>query len=210
MDALSPVEGFRIDQTLEGFEVLTSFETRNRYTVRSSAYDLLYSVVEDGSMPIVRMLLGGWRPIEASLQALTDAPDLRLESPFRLYFHQGTMTEPDGSPVGKVTRRFGLLQRCYEVRDDADGSTFELAGTLLRPWTFHVVHQGLRVGRVVKRWNGLFREASSDADRFEADFPGDWPSRRKLLLLCALLLLDFAHFDSRLRHLFDLTGLSRD
>lgn len=106
--------------------------------------------------------------------------------------------------MGRVRRRFGVLQRRYEVRDEIDGSAYELQGSLFRPWTFHVVRDGERCGRIVKRWGGLFREGFGDADRFEADFPGDWPARHKTLLLGALLLLDFAHFESRLGHVWDV------
>ena len=209
MKELTPVQGFLIDQSFETFEVFTGFETRNRYDIRSSTYDSLYWAVEDQGSIVARILLGGWRPFEIAVRSLIDEPVLTVRSPFRWFFHEATIDGATGEPLGWVRRRWSVLRRRYEVRDAADGRTYHLAGTLLHPWTFEVLRDGVRCGRVVKRWSGLFREASSDADRFEADFPQDWPERHKALLLGAALLLDCAHFESRLRHVLDLLGQFR-
>lgn len=209
MHELAPVQGFLIDQSLEAIEVVTGFETRNRYDIRTSAYDSLYWAVEETGSVLARVLLGGWRPFEVAVRSRIDEPVLTVRSPFRWFFHEATIAGATGEPLGTVQRSFGILRRRYEVRDASDGSAYGLTGTLLHPWTFEVVRDGSRCGRIVKRWSGLFRETGSDADRFEADFPEDWPERHKALLLGAVLLLDFAHFESRLPHLLDLLSQLR-
>jgi len=209
MNELAPVQGFLIDQSFEAVEAFTGIETRNRYDIRTSAYDSLFWGVEDRGSIVARILLGGWRPFEITVRSLIDEPVLTLRSPFRRFFHEATITGAAGEPLGTVQRRFGVLRRRYEVRDAADGGTYQLTGTVLHPWTFDVLRDGARCGRIVKRWSGLFRESSGDADRFEADFPQDWPERHKALLLGAALLLDSAHFENRLTHLLDLLNQLR-
>ena len=207
LDELSQVEGFLVDQSLETVEVLTGLETRNHYEIRSSAYDVLYSADEEGGSVVLRALLGGWRAFEVAVLSSTGEPVVRVTSPFRLFFHEATITGAEGEPLGTIQRRSGILRRRYQVRDETDGSGLELHGTLLHPWTFQVIRNGEPCGWIRKRWNGLFAEIATDADRFEVDFPRDWPARHKIVLLGALLLLDAAHFESRIGHLVDLVQL---
>ena len=72
-----------------------------------------------------------------------------------------------------------------------------LYGPLLRPWTFEIRAGARTVGRIVKKWGGIAKEAFTDADTFGITFPANCPSGTKAVLLGAVFLIDFVHFENK-------------
>ena len=66
-----------------------------------------------------------------------------------------------------------------------------------RPWTFIVERRGVECGRIVKQWSGLVREACTDADNFGVEFRKNLDTKHKVLLLAAVFLIDFLHFEQK-------------
>jgi hypothetical protein len=82
------------------------------------------------------------------------------------------------------------------VLDATGRELFRLYGPLLHPWTFEI-RQGEKVqGRIVKKWSGLAKEALTDADVFGVTFPAGANAATKALLLGAVFLIDFVHFEN--------------
>ena len=80
---------------------------------------------------------------------------------------------------------------------DATGrETYQLYGPLLHPWTFEIRQGDKVVGRIVKKWTGIGKEALTDADTFGLTFPPGCTVTQKAVLLGAVLLLDFVHFEN--------------
>jgi hypothetical protein len=51
-------------------------------------------------------------------------------------------------------------------------------------------------GKIAKRWSGLGKEMFTDADSFGITFPGDIDVQAKAVLLGAVFLIDFVHFEN--------------
>ncbi len=196
MDDLARVDSLAIQQVKEWGEILTGFETRNRYRViDDSGADLLY-VGEEGGSLLARMFLKAQRPFTLRVFAGEDTA-LVLRRPFRFFFHHLGVFDDGNRPLGSVTREFAILRRVYTVRDADGGEQFTLFGPLLRPWTFQIMRDGREVGAIRKQWSGFLKESFTDADTFGVTFPSDADSRTKAVLLGAVFLIDFVHFENR-------------
>jgi hypothetical protein len=81
------------------------------------------------------------------------------------------------------------------LTDKSGKEIFHLLGPLLKPWTFVIVKDHIEVGTISKKWSGLMKEGFTDADNFKIVFPEEWNIESKALLLGAVFLIDFVHFE---------------
>lgn len=196
MDRLAVAASVVVRQKAKLAEALTGFEQRNQYTVTDPAGGALYLALESGGSALARFFLKSLRPFEIQIVSSDKRPALSLVRPFRFYFHQLRVRDSKQRVLGDVRRLFSLLRRVYTVRDASGHELYRLYGPLLHPWTFEI-RQGERVvGRIVKKWSGLAREAFTDADTFGLTFPTGADVNAKALLLGAVLLIDFVHFEN--------------
>ncbi len=193
----------KIQQCKEWGEILTGFETRNRYRIMDSWGNQLFDAEEvSGSIftLLSRLMLNWLRPFTITIYSENGEELFSLKRPFRFYFHQVMICKPNGAILGKVTRRFTLLRRNYSVTDKADRDVFSLIGPIFRPWTFLIHHNHNEAGKIVKKWSGLAKEAFTDADDFGIHFPKEISTEQKALLLGAVFLIDFVHFEMKSNH----------
>lgn len=197
MDSLKDVDSLVIQQQKEWGEILTGFETKNKYSVMNAAGRQLYYAAEIGGNFLVRMFLKAWRPFEIAIVNPSNDRIMTLKSPFRFYFRELHILTPSGQMLGRIQRRFTLLRRRYTVHDAQGTELLELFGPLLHPWTFEIRQDQATVGKITKKWSGLLKESFTDADNFGVTFPADWPNEAKSVLLGAVFLIDFVHFENK-------------
>ena len=196
MDELARIDSLAIQQVKEWGEILTGFETRNRYRViDESGRDILYVGEEDGSL-LARLFLKAARPFTLRVLA-GEYTALTLRRPFRWYFHHLHVFDAAGPLLCPVPREFSVFRRVYTVRGLAGSEQFTLFGPLLRPWTFQIMQDGREIGVIRKKWSGLLKEAFTDVDTFGITFPADADTYTKAVLLGAVFLIDFVHFENR-------------
>ena len=196
MDKLSAVSQLVIAQKKEWGEVLLGFEGKNRYVVVEPAGGDLYAAVEASGSLIRRFLLRGLRPFTIEVLDLAGQPVLRVERPFRFYFHEASVTDASGRPLGSLRREFALLRRVYTVTAPTGDMSFSLFGRLLRPWTFEIRKNGRSSGKIAKKWSGALKEGFTDADNFSLVFDPSMSVDEKAFFLGAVFLIDFVHFES--------------
>ena len=197
MQRLSSISALIVSQKKEWGEILTGFETKNRYVVMDPSGNELYMAVEgDGSM-ILRVFLKALRPFEIKVLTFDNNTVLKLKRPFRFYFHQLNVFDSQGNPLGSIQRRFSVLRRIYSVSDVSGQEMFQLFGPILHPWTFEIRKNGMEYGKITKKWSGLLKEGFTDADNFGVSFPTGWDINVKSLLLGAVFLIDFVHFENK-------------
>lgn len=185
-----------VSQRKEWGEILSGFETHNKYIVFDDAGHEVYLAFEEGGSLLIRWWLRALRPFEIVLLTPDRQPVLRIHRPFRFYFHQVQIRDAAGRPLGTIRRRFSVLRRRYDVLDDQGRTVYELFGPLVHPWTFEIRRDEDVFGRITKRWSGLGKEVFTDADNFGVEWPDDWPVAIKALLLGAVFLIDFVHFEN--------------
>jgi uncharacterized protein YxjI len=196
---LAQANALVIRQQKEWGEILTGFETKNRYEVMDRQSNPLIEALEEGDgvmAMITRLFLKALRPFKMHLFSPGGTGLFTLTRPFRFYFHELDVCQSNGAPLGKIKRRFAMLRRIYSVIDRNGNEIFELFGPLLHPWTFQIKKGGQELGKITKKWSGLVKESFTDADNFGITFPSGIDLSQKAVLLGAVFLIDFVHFEN--------------
>ena len=197
MEKLKSVDALVVSQQKEWSEILTGLEARNRYTVMNSSGELLYLADEWEGSFWARILFKSMRPFTIYIVNADGSHVLILQRPFRFYLHKLDIFDSDWRPLGTIQRRFSFLRRIYSVLNDSGFELFQLYGPILHPWTFIIRKTGREIGRITKKWSGFLKEAFTSADNFGITFPTDLDLNMKGLLLGAVFLIDFVHFERR-------------
>ncbi len=195
VERLSSISSLVVSQHKEWGEILTGFETKNRYVVSDVAGSRLYLAAEEAGSTLLRLFLKGLRPFTIAVLTEDGQVVLRIMRPFRFYFHRAEVVDSQGQPLGVIERRFSVLRRIYSVLDSSGEEVFQLFGPILHPWTFQIRNDGVEYGKITKKWSGLLKEGFTDADNFGVMFPAEWDVKLKALFLGAVFLIDFVHFE---------------
>jgi len=197
MERMSASSGVFVRQQKEWGEILTGFETKNKYAVSDTSGKDLYFAAEDAGSVIVRMFLKAWRPFTIVVLDENGKEVLRIKRPFRFYFHQAEVVDSQGRSLGLIRKNFSLVRRKYSVTDSSGNELYELFGPILHPWTFKIRRDGSEEGKITKKWSGLLKESVTDADNFGVEFPPSCDVSNKALLLGAVFLIDFVYFENK-------------
>jgi len=186
MQRLQGLDAIAVKQKKEWGEILTGWETRNRYGVMDPQGTEILLAGEDPGMFFSRMFLSSWRPFNMSITSPDGSPVLKLKRPFRWIFHEVTVFAASGENLGTVKREFDWLRRIYNIFDPSGIHLLKIVGPFFHPWTFNVFQGDRQIGKISKKWSGLGKEMFTDADNFGIAFPPDLDVRAKALLLGAL------------------------
>ena len=196
MERLSSIRGLVVSQQKEWGEILTGFETKNRYAISDLSGNRLYLAAEEAGSMLLRWFLKALRPFTIAVLTENGQVILRVNRPFRFYFHRADVVDSQGQTIGVIERRFSVLRRIYSVLDSSGEEIFQLFGPILHPWTFQIKKDGNEYGKITKKWSGLLKEGFTDADNFGVMFPAEWDVKLKALFLGAVFLIDFVHFEN--------------
>ncbi len=197
MEELMNVDGLMVRQKKEWGEILTGFETRNKYEISDPAGGTMYMAAEVGTSILSRMFLQALRPFEMHILAPDGTPVIVVRRPFKFYFHTIDVYDANDRLLGSLNRHFSMLRRLYTVSDSSGAPKAELFGPILHPWTFEIRRDGTSHGKITKKWSGLGKEAFTDADNFGIEFPPKAPAELRAVLLGAVFLIDFVHFERK-------------
>ncbi len=197
MERLESVDTLVVSQEKEWSEIITGFEARNKYNVLDASGELMYLAAEWEGSFWTRIVLKSIRPFTIYVMAPDGNRILILQRPFRFYFHKLDILDSGFNRLGTIQRHFSILRRRYSVLDKAGNEIFQLFGPILHPWTFIIRIPGSEIGKITKKWSGLFKEAITKADNFAVTFPAELDVTRKSLLLGAVFLIDFVHFERK-------------
>ena len=197
MEKLKSLNSLIVSQKKEWGEILSGFETKNKYVVSDETGKAMYYAAEEGGSILLRWFLKALRPF--TLVVLTDSNQvlLRVKRPFRFFFHEADIVDYQDKSLGVLRKRFSLLRRKYSVLDSTGKEIFQLFGPILKPWTFIIKNNDVEYGKITKKWSGLLKEGFTDADNFGVVFPKEWDVKLKALFLGAVFLIDFVHFENK-------------
>lgn len=194
------ITGLTVKQRRRWLEMLTGWETPNEYAVLRSTGGVAFHIVEqtDGFWHALRrVLLGPWRPFEAHVEDMARGTlAMRLVRPWRWFFPELTLCDPEGRPLVIIRNRWSWIHRRYEITDAAGRVLGDVTGKLYRPWTFEIRSEERVVAMVRKVWSGLLTEAFSDADNYTVSFEPGAPEHWKPIALAVAVLIDTVHFES--------------
>ena len=187
-----------VKQRIEPFEMITGFETENKYDVNfENGYKAV--AMEDSSF-MARWCLGTARPFKMHIMFKENKQELlTLERPYRFMFHEVRVLETmNGNKyLGKVQLRCSFCTREMNVFDENNQLMYQIISPFCEFWTFYIeTPTGERVGEVKKKWSGLLKELYTDADNFGVQFPTSATANQKAVLLAATFLIDFLYFEN--------------
>jgi uncharacterized protein YxjI len=197
MEELRSLDSLIVSQKKEWGEILSGFETKNKYVVSDVYGNKIYYAIEEAGSILLRLFLRAFRPFTIVVLTKSNQRVLRVIRPFRFFFHRANIVDAQGISLGVLQRRFSLLQRKYSVFDNSGKEIYQLFGPILKPWTFIIKDNDVEYGKITKKWGGLLKEGFTDADNFGVIFPKDWDVRLKALFLGAVFLIDFVHFENK-------------
>lgn len=197
MDQLAQTHRLVVSQKKEWGEILSGFETSNKYVILDDHGEPLGYAAEVGGSLLARWFLKALRPFTIVVADESARELLRIRRPFRFFFHTVDVLDAEGRHLGAIERRFSILRRIYTVYDSDGNEALELFGPILHPWTFEIRENGVSCGKITKKWSGLLKEGFTDADNFGVEFPPEWSNARKAVFLGAVFLIDFVHFENR-------------
>ena len=96
MERLATVEQLVIQQRKEWGEILTGFETKNKYEVSDQDGTFLYYAAEVGGSLLLRLFLKAARPFTVMVVDSESQTIVEIRRPFRFYFHEADIVNADG------------------------------------------------------------------------------------------------------------------
>ncbi len=188
-----------IRQKKEWGEILTGFETRNRYALSSEDGDEIGFAAEEGGgvgKNFGRVFLGPARACRLHVYNKDGDAVGHGDKPFRWLFYEMTCFDGD-QKIGRIQRRFRVLGRRFTIFDADDREILTIDSPLFKIWTFKVLSGGRQIGKISKKWGGMVKEMFTAADTFGVEFQRDTHPDVKKLLLIATFLIDFCCFENK-------------
>lgn len=197
MERLADLDSLSIQQKAFMGEVFTRFEVENEYLVMDSRGENLYYAQELAGDFFMKMWLRSFRPFKMSIVDTSGQTVLTLDRPFRFYYHEINIYDANGSMLGRIKKEFSMFERIYYIYNASGKQILGLYGPIFRPWTFLIKFRGTEVGKIVKKWSGITKETFTTADNFGIQFPRNMNLEHKAILLGAVFLIDFVHFEQK-------------
>ncbi|XP_043330008.1 phospholipid scramblase 2 isoform X1 [Cervus elaphus] len=208
LEYLTQIDQLLIHQQMELLEVLTGFETRNKYEIKNSLGQRVYFASEDTDC-CTRNCWGPSRPFTMRILDNLGREVITLERPLRCSccccpccLQEIEIQAPPGVPVGYVTQTWHPCLPKFTVQNERREDVLRISGPCVACSCCADVHFEVKslddkyvVGKISKHWTGLVRELFTDADNFGIQFPLDLDVKMKAVMLGACFLIDFMFFE---------------
>ncbi|KAL6039942.1 hypothetical protein STEG23_016888 [Scotinomys teguina] len=196
------IDQILVHQQIELLEVLTGFETNNKYEIKNSLGQRVYFAVEDTDC-CTRNCCGAARPFTLRILDNLGQEVMTLERPLRCSsccfpccLQEVEIQAPPGVPVGYVTQTWHPCLPKFTLQNEKKQDVLKVVGpcvvcTCCSDIDFELksLDEGSVVGKISKQWSGLVREAFTDADNFGIQFPLDLDVKMKAVMLGACFLI---------------------
>jgi uncharacterized protein YxjI len=186
-----------VHQSREWGEIITGFETRNKYKVLDESAVEIGFIAEQRKGVwafLLRSMLRSHRPMHIKVWNQTREEILDIERPFHFFFSDMTV-RCEGKLVGHIKQRFGLLFKKYDITDERENIFARVRSPLWRLWTFKIFdsrHQ--ERGVITKKWGGFMREIFTDEDKFKVEF-SKFKANEKAMIFATAITIDLDYFE---------------
>jgi len=210
LEYLTQLDQILIKQSYEIFEMLSGFETANKYKLKNNMGQTCYVAAEKSGC-CTRMCCGPQRPFDMVIKDNDKREVIHLKRPLRCVspcffccLQEVEVTSPvSGETLGYIKQKCHPCLPLFDIQDAEGNSIFEIKGPFCQisccsDINFPVCdNAGNEVGKISKQWSGVMKEAISDADNFGCTFPLDLDVKIKAVLIGAVFLVDFMYFENK-------------
>uniref|UniRef100_A0A8C0QM88 Phospholipid scramblase 1 n=1 Tax=Canis lupus familiaris TaxID=9615 RepID=A0A8C0QM88_CANLF len=204
----SKIDQILIHQQIELLEVITGFETNNKYEIKNSFGQRIYFAAEDTDF-CTRNCCGASRPFTIRILDNMGQEVITLERPLRCgscccpcCLQEIEIQAPPGVPVGYVNQTWHPCLPKFTIQNERREDVLKITGPCLVcsccadvDFEIKSLDEENVVGKISKQWTGLVREAFTDTDNFGIQFPLDLDVKMKAVMLGACFLIDFMFFE---------------
>ena len=206
LESLAMVDQLVLKQEEEVLEVITGFETANKYTVFDMSGNMLFMVEEESSC-FTRCCCGVYRSFDVMIMDMQGEPIIQLVSPNAYNWcclRSIEVQSPPGTVIGFAQQKFTCFYPKIKIKN-ANRETFltangpfcaygQCCGTGNADFVL-TSNNGEEVGKITKKWVGAIKELFTDADTFALNFSKDLDPKSKAIILGTAILIDFAFFE---------------
>lgn len=128
-----------VKQMVEGLELVTDFEGRNKYKFFTpKGMPLAHAEEEDTGFAgaVLRNLLKLGRPFNMGISVLNTPEIIWLKRRFEFILSRIDVSEED-TVIGTVKQRFSLFKRKYDLNSHLTPRKLKITGSIFKPWTFN-------------------------------------------------------------------------
>ncbi|XP_041591006.1 phospholipid scramblase 1-like isoform X2 [Vulpes lagopus] len=204
----SKIDQILIHQQIELLEVITGFETNNKYEIKNSFGQRIYFAAEDTDF-CTQNCCGASRPFTIRILDNMGQEVITLERPLRCgscccpcCLQEIEIHAPPGVPVGYVNQTWHPCLPKFTIQNERREDVLKITGPCLVcsccadvDFEIKSLDEENVVGKISKQWTGLVREAFTDTDNFGIQFPLDLDVKMKAVMLGACFLIDFMFFE---------------
>jgi len=218
LEYLAMLDQILIHQQVELFEAFTGIETKNKFVIKNSVGQQCFYAYEESDL-CMRLCCGPARGFLMHIVDNTGKEVIRITRPFQCCAgccwcadaeccsFRLQIEAPEGNVIGSIHQMGSCWRPWYEVKDATGESVFKIKGpccicsgiccTCDFPFNILPSMGGSEepVGRIIKQWSGLTKEAFTDATNFSLTFPKDLDVRMKAALIGATFLIDIMFFE---------------
>ncbi|NWW53271.1 PLS1 scramblase, partial [Pedionomus torquatus] len=208
LEYLTQIDQILIHQQIELLEILTAFETKNKYEIKNTLGQRVYFAEEDTDC-CTRNCCGPSRPFTLRITDNLGHEVITLQRPLRCSsccfpccLQELEVQAPPGTPVGYIVQNWHPCLPKFTIQDEKRMDVLKIAGPCVvcsccEDVNFEVksVDETCAVGRISKQWTGFLKEAVTDADNFGITFPMDLDVKMKAVMIGACFLIDFMFFE---------------
>ncbi|EFP01127.1 CRE-SCRM-1 protein [Caenorhabditis remanei] len=218
LEYLTYLDMIMVHQIKELIEIVTDWETKNKYVLKNANGEQCYYAFEESGC-CERQCCGPNRGFVMHVVDNFKREVLTIKREFKCCgggcygcfacvgcCQQECVVEtPSMGVLGIIRQRCGFMSSNYDVCDGDGNVIFQIDGPCCcmlcgcqdKEFPIKTANNGTVVGAITKKWGGCFREAFTDADTFAVNFPGDLDVKLKGVLLGATFLIDFMEFEQQ-------------
>ncbi|XP_013922292.1 PREDICTED: phospholipid scramblase 1-like [Thamnophis sirtalis] len=206
LEYLSQMDQVIVDQQPELMEMISGYESCNKYEVKNPTGQWIYFAVEENDdYNLYRY--GTARSFIIKLFDSTNQPVMQLSRNFHCIcccfpciccLQKLEVQAPLGTVIGYVKQKYYVCTPRFVIQNEAGENIVKLVGPNLcnvrfRDVPFEIIplNQKSAIGKIIRKWKGFAIETTSGASTFITQFPMDLEVKTKALLLGACFLLDF-------------------
>ncbi|XP_072855455.2 phospholipid scramblase 1 [Pogona vitticeps] len=208
LEYLSQIDRLLIHQELEYLEILTTFETCNRYEIKNAFGQRVYYAIEENNCCTL-LCCGADRPFTLKIFDNIGQVVIELTRPLRCSscwypccLQELEVQAPPGIQVGYIKQTWHPLLPKFTIQNQAQNDVLKITGPCVLCSCGEDIHfevksvdEATAVGRISKLWTGFVKEVFTDADDLGIQFPLDLDVRMKAVMLGAAFLIDYVFFE---------------
>ncbi|XP_007502138.1 phospholipid scramblase 4 [Monodelphis domestica] len=213
LEYLSQLDKIMVYQQVEALELMTRFESNNRYEVKNSMGQMIYMVLEDTD-DVTRNAYKELRPFVLRVVDCMGREIMRMQRPFRCTcccfccscaMQELEVQAPPGVALGYITQHWGCCKANFSIENEKKEHVLDMVGPCAPANcgsdTFYQIKSldGSSIGSICRQWPGFLQVSVTDADNYDITFPLDLNITMKAMVFAACFLIDFMFFERQPR-----------